>query len=83
MGYFGLKNDASSELWLCCKNFFKILHNKRGQYVDENYINDFFQKIFLFGANGPFWQGSDKPGKPGENSFFLKTQGKPGKLTEF
>ena len=28
-------------------------------------------------------QGSDKPGKPGKNSAFCDTQGKPGKLREF
>ena len=35
--------------------FKKTLHNERGQKVDENGINIFFPKTFLFGSNGPFW----------------------------
>ena len=37
------------QLWICCKNFFKILHNKRGQKVDEKNIEDFSQKILVWG----------------------------------
>ena len=36
------------------KEFFEILHNKRGQDVHENYINGFSKKRFIW-TNGPFW----------------------------
>ena len=29
MASFGPENDASSELWICYKDFLKILHNER------------------------------------------------------
>ena len=34
--------------------FLKILHNKRGEKVHENYINGFSKKK-SFGGNGLFW----------------------------
>ena len=40
-----------AQKWIRCKNFFKILHNERCQYVDESNINNFFQKEKKFGAN--------------------------------
>ena len=46
MGHFGLKIGASSKLLVCCKNFVKILLSERGRYIDENCINNFFQKHF-------------------------------------
>ena len=42
MDHFGSKNGVNSQLLICCKNFFKILHNKSGQQVDEININDFY-----------------------------------------
>ena len=36
MGYFGPKNNASAELWIGFKDFFKILHNENGEEGHEN-----------------------------------------------
>ena len=36
------------------KNFFEILHNERSYLVHRNYVNGFFPKKILFGANGLF-----------------------------
>lgn len=38
MGHFSPENNASSELWICFKDFFRIFHNEGGQEVHENYI---------------------------------------------
>ena len=46
MGHFGAKNGASSQLWIGCKNFMKILHNEKGQQVDESNNNGLYQKKF-------------------------------------
>ena len=32
--------------WICCKKIFKILHNEKGQYVDESNNNGLYQKNF-------------------------------------
>ena len=48
MGHFGLKVT-------CCHNsgpirdFFKILHNERGQGLHENYVNGFSKKSIILG----------------------------------
>ena len=34
---------------LTSKGFFKIFHNGRGQEVHESYINDFSEKILIWG----------------------------------
>ena len=47
MGNFGLKNDASSKLWIHPKDFSKNFLEKRGQEVHEN--NSFSEEILLFG----------------------------------
>ena len=44
MDHFGAKNGASSQLWIGCKNFMKILHNEKGQQVDESNNNGLHQK---------------------------------------
>ena len=49
MGHFCCKNGASSQLWIHCETFFQILHNERGQQVDENDFNNIFQKNFVWG----------------------------------
>ena len=51
--HFEPKNDASSLLWIRCKNFFLILHNEKGQYVDES-NNGLYQK-FCSGQIRLFW----------------------------
>ena len=46
MDHFGHKNDASSTLWGCCKNFFKIFHGDKGQHPGES-NNGLYQKFFV------------------------------------
>ena len=53
MDHFGLKNGASSQLWIDHKNLLQILHNKKGQQVGESNNNGLWQKK-LFRTNGPF-----------------------------
>ena len=53
MGHFGSKNGASSQLWINCKKFLSLLHNEKGQQVDESNNTDLYQKI-LFRTNGSF-----------------------------
>ena len=33
---------------ILCKNFLKILHNEKGQYLDESNNNCLYQKIFVY-----------------------------------
>ena len=40
MVHFGPKNSTSLWLWIHSKNFYKILHNEKGQYLDESIDND-------------------------------------------
>ena len=54
MGHFGPKTDAPHNSESAVRIFLNFAQ-QRGQQVDENNINDFFQKNFFFGANGPFW----------------------------
>ena len=42
-----------NQLWICCKNFFKILQNEKDQWVDES-NNGLYQKK-LFRTNRSFW----------------------------
>ena len=37
-GPLSTQNGASSQLWICCKDCFTILHNERGQERQGNYI---------------------------------------------
>ena len=55
------QNAASSQLCICCRDFFTILHNEKGQERHGNYINGFSKKkillraIWSFGSqNGTF-----------------------------
>ena len=47
MDHFGPKNGTSSQLWICYKNFFAILHKEKGQKVDESNNNALYQKNFV------------------------------------
>ena len=38
---------AHPQLWISCKNFFLILHNEKGQQVDESNNNGLYQKEFF------------------------------------
>ena len=46
IGCSGPKNGASSELWICSKDFISIFHNKTGQDLHENYDDDFSERTF-------------------------------------
>ena len=55
VGHFGPKNCTSSQLWICCKDFFEILLNERGQeVVHGNYIYCFSEKNSHSGQMGHF-----------------------------
>ena len=41
---FWSENGMSSLLWIHCKDFFEILHNERGEEVNENCINGYSEK---------------------------------------
>ena len=43
-GLFRIKNGASSQLWICCKDFLTILYNERCRERHRNYINGFSEK---------------------------------------
>ena len=42
-GPFRAQNGGSSQLWICCKDCFTILHNERKNH--ENHIDCFSEKI--------------------------------------
>ena len=44
MSHFGAKNEV-------LKNFFKVLHQERDQYLQQNHIDDFLKKLFFI-VNG-------------------------------
>ena len=44
MEHFGPKKGASSKLWIRCKNVLQILHNGKGQQVDESKNNGLYLK---------------------------------------
>ena len=48
-GPFRTQNCASSQLWICRKNYFTTLHNERGQERHENYINGFSEENHIHG----------------------------------
>ena len=49
-GSFRTQNCASSQLWICRKNYFTILHNERGQERHGNYITGVFEKCLIRGS---------------------------------
>ena len=40
-------SHLASQLWFCCKDYFTILQNERGQERHENYINDFSERNLI------------------------------------
>ena len=46
MDHFRSKHDASSQLWLHCKIFLKILPSEKGQQVDESKNNCTKKNLF-------------------------------------
>ena len=44
MEHFEPKKGASSKLWIRCKNVLQILHNGKGQQVDESKNNGLYLK---------------------------------------
>ena len=44
MEHFGPKKGASSKLCIRCKNVLQILHNEKGQQVDESKNNGLYLK---------------------------------------
>ena len=53
MDHFGPKNGAFSQIWDNCKKCLEILHNEKGQQVDESNNNGLYQKT-LFRAKCHF-----------------------------
>ena len=49
-GSFRTQNCASSQLWICRKNYFTTLHNERGQERHGNYITGVFEKCLIRGS---------------------------------
>ena len=54
MDHFGPKNGTFSQLWICCKDFFKFCTVKRANRQMEVIIMVCTKKIVLR-TNGPFW----------------------------
>ena len=61
MGHFGPQNDVLSQLRICSKDFFDILHSERSQEVLGNYGNGFSEKNSLLGQVGHFWPENGTP----------------------